>query len=124
MVISCPYTLPEAEFVGGSTQDFLFSCYQHKSRRPFDMSGSDADFAIIDYGNKFGDPLVSRKMEIREGDGTYNVLFVSLAPEDTVNLRGKYIYQITVRSTDGVVEIPNQGLLHITNNIHKEFACP
>lgn len=121
---SCPYTLPQVEFVGGSTQDFAFRCRQHKTGRPLDMSGSEADFSIIDYGNKYGEPLVFRTMEVREGDGIYNVLFVSLPPEDTVDLVGKYIYQISIRDVDGVVEIPNQGILYITNNIHKDFACP
>lgn len=124
MSASCPYTLPQVEFVGGSTQDFSFRCYQNKTGRPLDMSESEADFSIIDYGNKYGEPLVSRVMDVRDGDGTYNVLFVSLAPEDTVDLVGKYIYQISIRDVAGVVEIPNQGILYITNNIHKQFACP
>lgn len=123
MKMSCPYTLPQAEFVGGSTQDFAFQCYQHKTGRPLNMSESQADFSIIDYVNKYGEPLVSKAMEVREGDGTYNQLFVSLPPEDTVGLWGKYIYQISIRDADGVVEIPNQGILYITNNIHKDFAC-
>lgn len=51
-------------------------------------------------------------------------LFVSITPEDTVDLWGKYIYQISIKDANGVVEIPNQGILYITNNIHKDFACP
>lgn len=123
MGYSCPYTLPQAEFVGGSTQDFAFRCYHHgKTGRPMDMSGADVCFSIIDYANRHGDPIVHKTMEARMGDGTYNVLFVTIPPEDTVNLCGKYIYQITIQDGDGTVEIPNQGLLYITNNIHKKFA--
>lgn len=124
MNVPCPYTLPQVEFVGGSTQDFAFQCLQHRTGRPLDMSGSRADFSIIEYLNKHGDPLVSKIMEVREVGGVNSQLFVSIPPEDTVDLWGKYIYQISIRNADGVMEIPNQGILYITNNIHKDFACP
>lgn len=124
MKVQCPYTLPQVEFVGGSTQDFAFQCRQHKTNRPIDMSNGQADFSIIEYGNKFEDPLVYKTMEVREQDGVYSQLFVSIPPSDTVDLSGKYIYQISIRYEDGTVEIPMQGILYIVNNIHKDFACP
>lgn len=124
MKASCPYTLPQVEFVGGSTQDFAFQCRQHKTGRPLDMSECQADFSIIEYVNKYGDPLVSKTMDVIKLDGVNSQLFVSITPEDTVDLWGKYIYQISIKDANGVVEIPNQGILYITNNIHKDFACP
>ena len=50
-----------------------------------------------------------------------NVLTVSLPPSKTVDLFGKYIYQIIIRDIEGDVEIPKQGILYITNNINKNF---
>lgn len=50
-----------------------------------------------------------------------NVLTVKLLPTDTVDLFGKYIYQIIIRDIDGDVEIPKQGILYVTNNINKNF---
>ena len=50
-----------------------------------------------------------------------NVLRVTLTPSETVDLFGKYIYQISIRDIGGDVEIPKQGVLYITNNINKGF---
>ena len=62
-------------------------------------------------------------MDIRfNSEGTINnVLAVTLAPTETVDLAGKYIYEIQMRDIDGDVEIPKQGILYITNNINKAF---
>ena len=54
-------------------------------------------------------------------DGICNILTVVLDPSDTKDLRGKYIYQITIKDVADLAEIPGQGLLHITNNINKGF---
>ena len=43
----------------------------------------------------------------------------ALLPQETVNLYGKYIYQITIQDMSGETEIPSQGILGITNNIDK-----
>ena len=127
MNIPNPYTLPAIDFVGGSTQDFLFHCYSFQKKKPHELSSCTANFAIINYVNKNGDPLVSKQMKIvpdpNKSNDVNNSLSVTLEPEDTVNLpAGKYIYQITIRDISGNVEIPNQGIIHIINNINKAFA--
>ncbi len=127
MNIPNPYTLPALDFVGGSTQDLVFHCYFHLNRRPHDLSTCTANFSIINFVNKKGAPLVSKEMSIGTDptvDGEVNnVLRVTLDPTDTVNLpAGKYIYQISIRDTSGKVEIPNQGIIHIVNNIDKAFT--
>lgn len=127
MTIPNPYTLPAMDFVGGSTQDLVFHCYFHLTKKPHDLSSCTANFSIINFVNKKGEPLVSKQMTIRAApnvDGEVNnVLSVTLSPTDTVNLpAGKYIYQISIRDISGDVEIPNQGIIHIINNINKSFA--
>lgn len=127
MNIPNPYTLPPMDFVGGSTQDLFFYCYFYRNRRPHDLSSCTANFAIINFVNKNGEPLVSKPMEIRASDRTgeeaNNVLRVTLNPSDTVNLpAGKYIYQISIRHISGDMEIPKQGIIHIINNINKSFV--
>jgi len=121
------YTLPNIDFVAGSTQDFVFHCYFYSGRRPHDLSTCTADFAIIDFVNKYGEPLKHKSMEVGSDwavDGDIkNVLRVTLEPADTVDLpRGKYIYQITIKDINGDVDIPKQGIIHIVNNIHKAFV--
>lgn len=118
-----PYTLPTIDFVGGETQDLAFHTYFHEGNKPFALSGCDANFAIVSYMNKTGAPIVSKPMTaIMNSEGTAdNVLTVTLLPSETVNLFGKYVYQITIKDISGNVEIPKQGILMITNNINKNF---
>ncbi len=127
MTIPNPYTLPAIDFVGGSTQDLVFHCYFYLTRGPHDLSSCTANFSIINFVNKNGEPLVSKQMAIGTSpdvDGeSNNVLRVTLDPTDTVDLpAGKYIYQISIRDISGKIEIPDQGVIHIIKNINKRFV--
>ena len=125
MNIHNPFTLPELEFVGGSTQELVFHCYHEQNGKPTELSSCTANFSLISYVNKYGSPLISKAMEIRAGtdddEGICNILAVVLEPSDTLELRGKYIYQIALKDVTGLAEIPGQGLFHINNNINKGF---
>lgn len=118
-----PYTLPTIDFVGGETQDLAFNIYFYRNNKPYSLSGCVANFAIVSFRNKTGTPILTKEMGIRFNNaGTINnVLTVTLDPTETVNLAGKYIYEIQMRDIDGDVEIPKQGILYITNNINKGF---
>lgn len=121
--INSPYVLPTIEFVGGETQDLIFNVFFFAGRKPFGLMGCSAVFSVVSALNKRGTPVVSKQMTIVpsvEGEAS-NSLSVTLIPEDTVDLCGKYIYQIQIRDIDGDTEIPKQGLLYITNNIDKKF---
>lgn len=93
------------------------------SPKPFNLFGGTAKFSIVNFLNKNSTPLVSKDMEIdmNDEDTHYNVLRVSLEPEDTVDLFGKFVYQITIRDIDGNIDIPHQGIINIHNNIDKPF---
>ena len=121
-----PYTLPTIDFVGGSTQALRFRVYWHSLLYPYDLTRCTANFSIVHFINKTGTTIISKQMDIEElggtGNGnTYNVLTVTLLPQETVGLCGKYIYQITIKGDDGRAEVPNQGILYIANNINKVF---
>lgn len=118
-----PYTLPAIDFVAGETQDFAFHVYFHDDDKPFSLSGCDANFSVVSFTNRVGKPILSKEMGVTApSEGSVdNVLTVTLLPKETVNLSGKYIYQISIRDEDGEVEIPKQGVLYITNNINKAY---
>ncbi len=123
-MISNIYSLPQIDFVGGSSESFIFNLYYSGDRdTPYGLVGCDANFSIINYINKNGDPVVSKKMNIEASSDSmfYNSLTVNLDPSDTVNLCGKYIYQIIIKDIDGNVEIPQQGIIYIHNNINKNY---
>ena len=122
-----PYTLPVIDFVGGSNQDLSFHVFRHELTNPFDLTGCTADFSIVDYLDKDGTPILSKSMTISatgsttSAGTTRNVLTVTLTSRETVNLAGKYIYQISIRNSAGKTEIPHQGILYIISNIHRSF---
>ena len=64
-MISNIYSLPQIDFVGGSSESFIFNLYYSGDRdTPYGLVGCDANFSIINYINKNGDPVVSKKMNI------------------------------------------------------------
>lgn len=115
------YTLPELTFVGGKTQELRFNL-KDTNGEPYNASGSTVNFSICDYSYKTGAPLLSLTPTLMaDENGIADLLYVTIAPEDTLNLFGKYIYQITIIDISGRVEIPNQGIMNITKNINTGF---
>lgn len=115
------YTLPELTFVGGKTQELRFNL-KDKNGEPYNASGSTVNFSICDYSYKTGAPLLSLTPTlIADENGVADMLYITITPEDTLNLFGKYIYQITIVDISGRVEIPNQGIMNITKNINTGF---
>lgn len=116
------YTLPQDHFVAGQTCKYAWRLLR-ESGQPFNANGCEGVFSLIDYSHKDNEPILTKTIEFIMGDeGLMNIATVSLDPQDTLYLDGKYIYQISIKDLEGNVEIPNQGLLYISNNIHKSFV--
>ena len=116
-----PYELPTITFVGWETRDLAFHIYHYIGKRPYSLSECECTFSLVNFTTKGGKPILSKEMTvIYDETGTIdNVLTVTLESLESVNLFGKYIYQITIQDRDGEVEIPSQGIMYITNNIDK-----
>lgn len=113
------YSLPEITFVGGETHDLRFHLLTD-TRKVFNASGCKATFSVVYSVNRTGSPVLSKPMTVlADDDGIESILAVTLLPTETVNLYGKYIYQITIQDMSGETDIPSQGILGITNNIDK-----
>lgn len=116
------YNLPDISFVGGESQTFAFNLYT-KSKQAFDADDCTVNFAMINYTNKSGDPVISKLAEVEVGlEGVKNRVVVDLVPSDTLNLYGKYIYQIILRDVGGAIEIPGQGVVTVMKNINTSFV--
>ena len=117
-----PYILPTINFVGGESKTLIFDTYYENKSQPCVLRNSTSEFAIIDFINRSGSPILRKPMSVlNEDDGTSNSLTVNLLPDDTVKLEGKYVYQISIKDGLGNVEIPQQGLMYISNNINRGF---
>lgn len=120
---SSPYELPTIAFVGGERKTISLHTYNYSGELPFDLTNCTCRFSMVHHLNQLGEPVLTKMMTVSGVSGeTYdNVLTVELEPTDTVNLFGKYIYQVTIKDQDGGVEIPKKGVLLIDNNIDKSF---
>lgn len=116
------YTLPQDTFVAGQTCKYAWRLYR-KSGSPFEASNCEGKFALMDYSHKEDEPIFTKEIEFVVGDeGAENIAMVTIEPEDTLYLSGKYIYQLSIKDERGNIEIPNQGIFYISNNIHKSFV--
>lgn len=116
------YTLPELTFVGGKTQELNFNLYERNGNL-FNAKYCNSNFSVCNYSNKCGTPLFSiQPIFVSGDDNVAHILQVVIPAEQTLNLYGKYIYQITIADNTGRIEIPNQGIMNITRNINQGFV--
>lgn len=116
------YTLPELNFVGGKTQELVFNL-KDKDGNPYNASGCKTDFSICNYSNKTNTPILSITPEIIvDENNILSRLRVVIPANDTLFFYGKYIYQIIIKDISGRIEIPNQGIMNVTRNIHTDFV--
>lgn len=115
------YNLPEIQFVGGESQTLIFT-FETVTGKDFDASRCRVNLALIPFVNKRGNPVFNKDAELKRGTkGVYNIAQFDLASEDTVKLVGAYVYQITIVDEDNISEIPSQGIMHISKNIHASY---
>lgn len=115
------YTLPELTFVGGKTQELRFNLKDTKGN-PYDVIDGYANFSVCSYSYKIGEPIFSIEPRlVTDESGVTDRLFVTITPDKTIDLYGKYIYQIIIVDFAGKVQIPNQGIMNITRNINMPF---
>lgn len=121
-VLNDMYVLPELDFIAGETQTINFHLYFLHSKEEFNANSCKVNLSIVDYTNKHGKPLVSKRCEILlNTSGVANIAKAYLLPEDTAGLYGKYVYQLQLRDIDDEVEIPGQGIMNIGKNLNKGF---
>jgi len=116
------YVLPEIDFVGGETQELRFNLV-NENGEAFDADGATVDFSICNYSNKVGEPILSYTPTLlADSHGVVSIVRVKIPKADTARLAGKFIYQITIVDLIGDSEIPKQGIMNITRNIHQDFV--
>ena len=116
------FTLPTIDIVGGETESLTFNIYT-STHEPADLvSGTECGFAIAPYVAQNATPLITKTCTIQAGSsGANNVVITSLSSSDTVNLYGKYIYQLTIKF--GNRAEPYQGIMYIARNIHLGYLA-
>lgn len=114
-------TLPDWEFVGGVTQEYDFTL-RAENGYYYDIPGATASLAIAPFANQQAAVVVKSGAIIANAAGANCIAHFLLDKNDTVNLHGKFIYQITVKNTDGTIAPPMRGRMFIIENIDKAFV--
>ena len=112
--------LPDWEFVGGVTQEYDFTL-RAENGYFYDIPGATASLAVASFVNPKNTVFTKSGSIVANSAGANCVVRFLLDKNDTVNLHGKFIYQITVKNTDGTVAPPMRGRMYITENIDKSF---
>lgn len=114
-------TLPDWEFTGGETQEYEFTL-RSEDGGYYDVPKATASLAVAEFINPQV-VVLTKEVTVAANSNKYNCLVTfTLDPEDTVDLCGKYIYQITLKTTDGTISVPQRGRMYIIQNIDKSFA--
>lgn len=116
------YNLPSLDFVGGESKQLVFEL-SRPSGGPFNADGCTVELSIIGYTNKIGEPIVvvDGSLSLDES-GYYSCVIANIPAQETVDLFGKYVYQLSIKDSYGLVDIPGQGFMNITRNIHRNFV--
>lgn len=113
------YSLPDLIFRGGASEQFVFNLMSYGSDEPFDITGGSVIFSANDYVNPSANPVLEYAATlVKDATGGSTKAKVTIAPEDTKNLRGKYIYQLTAKDSGGNIDTNLAGLMVILENIN------
>lgn len=114
------FSLPDWSFIGGNSEvkDFILQ----KADGSFYMPESGiCRLSIVDFINRDSLPVITKTVDIEiVENGTKTRAVFYLDPKDTIDLSGKYIYQLTALNTSAEstdVFIIGQGILRIKKNI-------
>lgn len=115
------YSLPDLVFRGGSSQQLVFNLKNYTSGEPFDLSGGSIIFSANDYINPTETPALKYAATLSsDAYGDKSIAKVTLAPADTKSLRGKYVYQLTMKDSDGNIDTNLAGLMVILENTYPD----
>lgn len=113
------YELPVLKIIGGETKEQVFDVFYDENGLPMQLSGFDCKFSLSSALIDSPIPIFSKSMNITNSEvtGQNNALSVQLSSSDTIDLSGKYFYQISLhRASDNMLAI-FQGIMYIRKNI-------
>lgn len=115
------FALPQLDFVAGNQCNAGIRC--SRNGQTLDLTDGWAMLSIVYHSDQGSEPLISKTCTIENYDGNKvadknmkNIIRISLTPNETVDLHGAFIYQLTVKSKDGRVE-NLRGRMNIYKNI-------
>lgn len=116
--------LPEWTFVGGESQSRGFR-FIDSNGAYLELEGAIATLSITHYMDEKqykteeeSPTLVYRVQATEDESGKPCMMAFFIPSADTAELYGKFVYQITIRTSNGLIGIPFRGLMYIVRNTH------
>lgn len=121
MLMEPIYNLPKIHIIGGEYQQLVFN-FKTPSGESYTTQGYNIDFSAVKWGNVESNPDITKSgtMTLNE-TRTGSIVEFELLPEDTVELSGRYVYQIIIMIDKKKIKIPGKGILEINRNIHPQY---
>lgn len=111
-------TLPPESMIAGTTKKLVLYLYTHNMKKQIDANGMIARFTLTDYVNPSNVPLIIKDCSVSVPEGEHlAVINVPLTRQDTLNLDGKYIYQVTINDDNTIEAL--KGIMDIARCIDK-----
>lgn len=122
------FELPTLEIVGGSTETFRWNLWHlspeelENKDQPFNARGCIITFSLVGFSEKNERPDISRTCDLLlTPSGDANIAVITLTPEETRSLCGKYLYQLSIQDSVKDIEIVRQGVMYIWRNLNKSL---
>lgn len=112
------WELPEFKMNAGETKFLRLPIYNN-SNQLIDAAGMSGRLSISDYVNR---GVCLQHIDCSTGDDDQcggSIFMAQLLPQHTIDLCGKYIYQLTAKDYDGTVGVL-RGIVFINHNADKE----
>lgn len=121
MLMEPIYNLPKIHIIGGEYQQLVFN-FKTPSGESYTTQGYNIDFSAVKWGDAASNPDITKSgtMTLNE-TRTGSIVEFELLPEDTVELSGRYVYQIIIMIDKKKIKIPGKGILEINRNIHPQY---
>jgi len=100
--------IEDLELRAGSDKVLTFLCYQEDGVNLLNITGGTASWRLCPYG-EFSVNVLTIAGYIE----TANTFSVTITPQDTESLSGKYIQQVIITDFSGNTFIPGQGIVII-----------
>lgn len=119
-----PYTLSSLDYIAGASQEIYCEITDdHGNAIVLDHVNDAVSMSIVRYNDR-GDtatlviPAINATI-IRNVNDVYSVALFSLSSDDTKDMNGKYVYQITFYDASADLYDIRQGVMYVHKNIDK-----
>lgn len=111
------FTLEDIHIVGGDYKEFPIYINDNDRGGLMDVSNLQVNFSLVLYQARYGSPIIAKNLAVSTDDPTAFLLV--LYPDETKDLSGQYIYQLSIKTPNDKQE-SFQGFLYVEKNLNPD----